>query len=591
MRKVRLLCLGISLLPSLLLAADGQQAPEAASALQSRSLWQGRQMAVATANPYATAAGVQMLEAGGNALDAAIAAQMVLALVEPQSSGLGGGGFLLYWDGRQLSGWDGRERAPAAADGQLLLDEQGQPLPFMSAVASGRSVGVPGLLPMLHAAQQKHGRLRWSRLLQPAIELAEQGFAVSARLEHLLRIDPLLRSNPPAAAFYYQADGTPWPVGHRLRNPALAQILRQLARQPDALRRAPAASAIVRSVQQPPLAGRLSQQDLQDYQPVQRQPLCGQWQQYRICGLPPPSSGWLTQMQILGLLDQLPPLPASNPARSIELLHRYSEASKLAWADRARYIADPAFTPAPADDWRSLLAPGYLRQRASLIGSSAMPPPAAGEPGPLPLALASQPEQPEYGTTQISVIDRAGRAVSMTSSIEQAFGSRRLCDGGTGLPGGFLLNNQLTDFAFAPTDAQGVPVANRVQPGKRPRSSMNPLLVFDAASGELLASLGSPGGSAIIHYTARSLLALQGTLNGQPLDAQAAINQGNFASNGSRLQLERGQFAPEILQALRERGQQVEEVELTSGLQILLRTAAGLQGGSDPRREGTVGGR
>ena len=563
--------------------------PEAASTPQAKPGWQLQRYAVAAANPLAAEAGRQILQAGGSALDAAIAVQMVLGLVEPQSSGLGGGAFLLHWDGRRLDAWDGRETAPAEADAELFLGRDGQPMAFMAAVVGGRAVGVPGALKMLEAAHRAHGKLPWAVLFIPAIELAEQGFAVSPRLHQLLAADEALRREPAAARFYYRADGSPLPVGHVLRNPALAELLRRIARHGSAaFYRGPVAQALVAQVRQHPAnPGRLQPADLQRYRPLRREALCQLWlAQYRVCGFPPPSSGQLTQMQILGLLEQLPPLaaPLEDGRPSAEFLHRYSEAAKLAFADRAQYIADPAFVAPPAGDWRSLLAPAYLKQRAALIGEQSMGTARHGVPGGAPLALAPQAEQEEYGTSHISIVDAEGHALAMTSSIEQAFGSRLLNDGGSGLPGGFLLNNQLTDFALAPRDAQGRPVANRVEPGKRPRSSMSPTLVFDAKTGELLASLGAPGGAGIIHFNAKTLLGLYQW----QLDAQRAIDLPNFTNFNGPTVLEQGRFPPATLEALRQRGHEVGESELPSGLQAIQRSAGGWFGGADPRREGVV---
>ncbi len=592
----------LALLPAASTNADTRQAellvrpiqPEAATRHaanpQRRALWRGERMAVASANPLASATGLQILRAGGNAVDAAIAVQMVLALVEPQSSGLGGGGFLLYWNGRSLEAWDGRETAPAAADEKLLLDATGQPLPFAQAVASGRAVGTPGLVALLASVHRRHGRLPWPALLLPAIELAEQGFSVSPRLHSLLAADTLLAQNPAARRFYYHADGRPLAVGERLRNPALAAILRQIARRgPEAFYRGPVARSMVEAAAREPLPGQLALHDLRYYQPVRREPLCRIWHtRYRVCGFPPPSSGWLTSQQILGLLEQLPPLeqPLRAGLPTAAFLHRYDSAARLAFADRARYIADPDFVPPPAGNWLSLLGSDYLRQRASLIGAAPLRDVQPGNPGGPALAQASQPEQPEYGTSHISIIDADGRALAMTSSIEQAFGTRRLVDGGTGLPGGFLLNNQLTDFSFTPTGSDGLPVANRVQPGKRPRSSMNPLLVFDAGNGQLLASLGSPGGAGIIHFTARTLLGLFAWQR----NAQASIDQPNFATFGGPLLLEQGRFPQATLDQLRQMGHEVQETELTSGLQALRWRGDLLEGGADTRREGQVAG-
>lgn len=562
--------------------------PEAATGYTEKPGWATERFAVAAANPLATEAGYEILKAGGSALDAAVAVQMVLTLVEPQSSGIGGGAFLLHWDGDRVVALDGRETAPAAAGEDLFLQADGTPMNFFQAVIGGRSVGVPGAVKMLEQAHRQHGKLPWKALFQTAIRLADEGFPLSPRLHGLLQKDPALRDDPQAAAFYYQADGSPWPVGHRLRNPALAALLREIAEHGSAaFYQGKNAEALVRQVNQHPSnPGQLSLSDLHGYQPRQRDAICTLWQQrYRVCGFPPPSSGHIAQMQILGLLEQLGSLaPLEQGIPAADFLHRYTEAARLAYADRAQFLADPDFTPAPGGDWNTLLAPGYLKQRAALIGSSSMGTAEPGEPGPLPLAFAPQPEQPEYGTSHISIVDAEGNALAMTTSIEQAFGSRLLNDGGTGLPGGYLLNNELTDFAFEPRDAQGKPVANRVEPGKRPRSSMSPTLVFEADSGQLLASVGSPGGAAIIHFTAKTLLGMYGW----GLDAQRAIDLPNFASYNGPTMLEAGRFPSSTLKALKARKHEVRESEMTSGLQAIQRTAHGWFGGADPRREGLV---
>jgi len=570
------------------LTETAQIAPEAASGYSAKPGWAVERFAVAAANPLATEAGYEILKAGGSALDAAIAVQMVLTLVEPQSSGIGGGAYLLHWDGERVAAFDGRETAPASVDENLFLQADGTPMGFLQAVAGGRSVAVPGVLKMLELAHKEHGRLPWKYLFQSAIDLAANGFEISPRLHALLTRDPALRDNPQAATFYYQADGSPWPVGHRLRNPALAALLRDVAEQGSAaFYGGRNAESVVSQVGKHPInPGHLSLADLHDYTPRRLDAICTLWQQrYRVCGFPPPSSGHITQMQILGMLEHLPPLPALDQGvPSADFLHRYTEAARLAYADRAQYLADPDFVPAPGGDWNSLLAPNYLQQRAALIGERSMGTAKAGEPGAMPVAFAAQPEQPEYGTSHISIVDAQGNALAMTASIEQAFGSRLLNDGGTGLPGGYLLNNELTDFAFVPRDAEGRPVANRVEPHKRPRSSMNPTLVFDAKDNRLLASVGSPGGSAIIHFTAKTLLGLYGW----GLDAQRAIDLPNFGSFNGPTVLEAGRFPASTVKALEARGHQVRESALTSGLQAIQRTDSGWFGGADPRREGVV---
>tara|TARA_R110000850_G_scaffold678_15_gene4036 strand:- start:1435 stop:3198 length:1764 start_codon:yes stop_codon:yes gene_type:complete len=562
--------------------------PESESGYEEKPGWSAESFAVAAANPLATDAGYQVLKAGGNAIDAAIAVQMVLNLVEPQSSGIGGGAFLMTYDGGEVRAYDGRETAPQAVNSELFLQD-GEPLEFNQAVVSGLSVGVPGTLRMLEKAHAEQGELAWAELFTPAITLAEEGFAVSNRLHTSLANDEFLRQDRLASQFYYDAQGEPIAVGEMLKNPALAEVLRRVAAQGSAaFYEGDVAADIVERVQNhPERPGALAVEDLSGYEALNREPLCTPWQQWEVCGFPPPSSGHLTVMQILGMLDQQPLLeaPLDNGASSSGWLHQFLEASRLAFADRGRYIADPDFVEAPGGDWSSMLAPDYLEKRSELIdemsmGENAEP----GNPGELAVSWASQPEQPEYGTSHISIVDDEGNAVAMTTTIEQAFGSRILSDGGTGLAGGFLLNNELTDFSFVP-EVDGEPVANRVEPGKRPRSSMSPTLVFDQESGELVASLGSPGGAAIIHYTARTLVALRDW----GLSAQEALNLPHAITLGGDVYVEEGRFPEATMDALRERGHTVSERELTSGLQAIMRLNDGsLFGGADPRREGVV---
>lgn len=562
--------------------ATGQQAARPAS--------RHARFAVAAANPLATEAGRQMLARGGSALDAAIAVQMVLTLVEPQSSGIGGGAFLLHWDGQRVQAFDGRETAPAAADERLFLTPEGKPMAFLDAVVGGRSVGVPGTVRMLEMAHAQHGRLRWAALFEPAIRLAETGFPVSPRLHAMLQADAHLRKDPTAAAFFYQPDGTPWPVGHRLKNPELAEVLRRLARDGSrALHEGEIAQAIVAKVQgHPGNPGRMTLADLAGYHAKAREAICHDHtagsRRWKICGFPPPSSGAIAVGQILGLMARTgaaqEPLAADTGLPSADWLHTYMEASRLAFADRAQYLGDPDFVPAPGGDWRSLLDPTYLDARAQLIGAQRAPTAPAGVPGPVRTSFAPMAEQIEYGTSHISIVDAEGRAVSMTTTIEDAFGARQMVRG-------FLLNNELSDFSFAPADAAGRPVANRVEPGKRPRSSMAPTLVFDA-EGRLAASAGSPGGALIIHYTARTL---HGLLQWR-LDPQAAIDLPNFGTTGGPVVLEKGRFPAPVIEALKARGHEVREQDMTSGLQAIARgTQDGRtiwRGSADPRREGVV---
>ena len=571
--------------------------PESATGLQAKPGWVFRQQAVAAANPLAADAGLQVLRAGGSAVDAAIAVQMVLTLVEPQSSGIGGGAFLLHFDGRRVQAFDGRETAPAGATEDQFLGGDGKPMPFMDAVASGRSVGTPGAVAMLAMAHRQHGKLPWARLFEPAIRLAEQGFAVSPRLHGLLSTESALKADPVAAAYFFRADGTPHPMGHLLKNPELAAVLRELAvTGPLALHDGPVARAIVAKVQQHPrLPGALSLEDLRRYQPREREALCVDHpvppRALRLCGFPPPSSGAVAVGQILGLLARTPqgaaPLSATPGA---DWLHTYMEASRLAFADRAQYLADPDFVAPPAGRWDSLLAPRYLDERARLITPARAPQVGPGRPGGAPTAHAPMPDQPEYGTSHISIADRFGNALAMTTTIEAGFGARLMVNTGQGRAGGFLLNNQLTDFSFAPRDTQGVAIANRVEPGKRPRSSMSPTLVFDQGTGELMMSAGSPGGALIIHFTTKTLL---GTLGGG-LTPQVAIDLPNFGTLGGPVMLEAGRFPAATVQALQGLGHTVSETPMPSGLQALQRGVVGGNpvwlGGADPRREGVVAG-
>ncbi len=563
--------------------------PEGPSGYATKPGWAVSRFAVAAANPLATDAGFQVLKAGGSAVDAAVAVQMVLTLVEPQSSGIGGGALLLHWDGFAMQAWDGRETAPAAADERMFLGADGKPMPFARAVVGGLAVGVPGAVRMLEVAHRAQGRLPWAQLFQPAITLAEQGFALSPRLHRQLREDSALRQDPQAAAYFYRADGQPHPVGHRLRNPALAEVLRRIAAGGSAaLHQGSVAADVVARVQQHATnPGRITLADLAGYEVKLREPICTDWKaRYRVCGMPPPSSGHLAVMQILGLLERSAPVatPLVDGVPSADWLHAYTEASRLAFADRALYVADPEFVAPPAGRWTSLLDPDYLQSRAALIGSTSVQQAQPGQPGVSRSAWGAQADQPEHGTSHISIVDGQGRVLAMTTTIEAAFGARLMADGGTGLAGGFLLNNELTDFSLAPADGQGRPVANRVQPGKRPRSSMSPTLVFDRRDGRLLMSVGSPGGPAIIHFTAKTLI---GALD-WGLDAQRAIDLPNFGSFNGPTVLEVGRFPRATVEALKSRGHRVVEIDLTSGLQALERRGDGWFGGADPRREGVV---
>ena len=556
-------------------------APEAASGWIDKPGWQGRDFMVAAANPLAVDAGYQIIKAGGSAVDAAIAVQLVLTLVEPQSSGIGGGSLMLVWDGKQVAAVDGRETAPAAATDQLFMKE-GKPMAFYEGVVGGRSVGAPGTVRALALAHERYGKLPWATLFEPAITLAEQGFVISPRLATLLAKDPYLAGDPDARAYFYQADGTPKTAGTRLTNPALARVLRTLASDgPDAFYHGPLAEAMVAKVHAHPTnPGVLSAADLASYRAKLRDGLCFDYRQSEICGFPTPSSGTIALGQIFGMLESrdmaaLKPVQGEQGqlAASSEAIHLYSEAARLAFADRNQYVADVVDVPVTG-----LLDKGYLAQRGHLIGNRSM---GVAQPGNPPRALArgrdATPELPS--TSHISIVDKSGMAVAMTSSIEDGFGSRLMVNG-------YLLNNQLTDFSFTSVDAAGLPVANRVEPGKRPRSSMSPLLVFDKASGELEMSLGSPGGSAIINYVGKALLGTQDW----GLDLQQAINLPNFGSRNGPTELEQGRTPDAVVQGLKARGHEVLLNEQTSGLQGVQRHADGWLGAADPRREGVARG-
>jgi len=527
---------------------------------------------IATANPHASQAGLEMLRAGGSALDAALAAQFVLNLTEPQSSGIGGGAFVLHWDeaARRVSAYDGRETAPAAARLDRFLQPDGKPMPIGEAINSGRSVGVPGVLRALELAHAKHGRLPWARLFEPAIRLAEDGFPVSPRLHALIEADPILRINAATRAYFYLPDGSPLPVGYRLKNPPFAAVLRRIAQEgPDAFYLGAIARDIAATVASHPIPGDLTVADLAAYRGVEREAVCGGYRGHRICGMPPPSSGGIGVLAILGVLERFP-LADLRPGSS-GAAHLFAEAGRLAYADRDHYVGDPDFVQVPA---AGLIDPGYLRARAKLVDpAKSMVRALPGSPAGARTALGADASVEAAGTSHVSVVDAQGNAVAMTTTIESPFGSRILVRG-------FLLNNELTDFSLAP-DEGGKLAANRVEPGKRPRSSMSPSLVF-APDGAFFMTLGSPGGSAIINYVAKTLV---GILDWK-LDIQQAIAAPNMGSRNRETEIEEGTALEGIAAALRALGHPVATVELNSGLHGIMRTPGGLAGGADPRREG-----
>ncbi len=533
---------------------------------------------VAAANRHAAAAGYTVLKQGGTAMDAAVAVQTVLNLVEPQSSGIGGGAFLLYWDAKAktLQAFDGRETAPSAATPAYFLMPDGRPSGFWDAVVGGRSVGVPGTLRLLETAHRLHGRKPWAELLQPAIDLAEAGFEISPRLadsiEHNSGAKRRLAEFAQTRSYFYQADGTAKKAGSVLRNPEFANTLRLVAgKGADGFYQGPVAEDIVAAVKATPgNPGMMTMQDLKDYRVKIREPVCVSYREYRVCGMGPPSSGGLTVGQILSLLSGFD-LASMGP--SADAVHLFAEAAKLAYADRALYMADADYVAVPAD---GLLAPGYLAGRARLINRERASGKAeAGEPpqlGRAPWAPDAHVERP--GTSHFVISDGFGNALSMTTTIEMGFGSRVMVRG-------FLLNNELTDFSRSP-EKGGRLVANRVQGGKRPRSSMAPSIVF--ANGRPVLLVGSPGGSRIINYVAQTIIAILDW----GLDPQQAAGMGHFVNRNGRTELEVGTAAADLAVELEARGHEVSVRDLNSGIHAILIREGELLGGADPRREGVA---
>ncbi|AWM78413.1 gamma-glutamyltransferase [Phenylobacterium parvum] len=557
-------------LPASPVLAREAKAPAAAPAAKAKETGM-----VAAAHPLAVEAGVSVLRRGGSAVDAAVAVQAALGLVEPQSSGIGGGAFITYYDAktRKVTAYNGRETAPAGASPDMFLGPDGKPLSFVAAVTSGRSTGVPGAVAMLHMAQKAHGRLAWKDLFTEAEALADQGFAVTPRLAALAASRAPQARQPDAVAYFTKPDGQLIQAGDILRNPAYAATLRKIAAEgPAALLEGEIAEAIVRRTTEGPLPGTLTLADLKAYKPKVSEAVCRPYRVYVVC-VPPAPSGGPAVLMGLGILANTD-IAAHGPD-TVQGWYLFSQASRLMYADRDRYFGDPDFVDVPV---KGLLDPAYLKARAALI-----PPQVAGAPPPPGKpkgagARAPDATQEPGGTTHFVIVDGDGNVVSMTTTVESLFGSGRMVHG-------FFLNNQLTDFSFSPTEKDGVAAANAVAPGKRPRSSMAPAVVLDR-KGRFYAAVGSPGGNSILAY---NLKALVGVLDWK-LSMQEAVALPNLISRGAPYLSEPAKFAPGVVEGLAARG-----VVLVgsggaegSGLHGVMVTPQGLSGGADPRREGVA---
>ena len=549
--------------------------PEGASGLAPKPLVKAKDHMIVAAHPLAAEAGLEMLRKGGAAIDAGIAAQMVLNLVEPQSSGIGGGAFMLYWDAaaKTLSSYDGRETAPAGATPELFLDAVGKPLPRPVAMHSGRSVGVPGVLAAFKQVHDAYGKLPWADLFKPAIALAREGFPVSQRLAKMLANADPNTFGASARAYFFDETSKPRPPGYTLKNEALAETFETIARgSTDAFYKGSIAADMAKSVQNDPRGqGSLSEDDLANYRPKVRDAVCSPYRGRTVCGAGPPSSGAVAVSQTLGLIA---PVDLGTTPMSASAVHTIMEAERLAFADRSRYIADPDMVAVPVE---GLLDADYLAARHKLIDAeSAAKNVAPGTPPNLTRAFGRDHTKEKGGTSHISVVDGDGDAFSLTTSIEFAFGARSMVHG-------FLLNNQLTDFSFLPKDEDGMGVANRVEAGKRPRSSMDPTMVF-GPDGELDYVLGSPGGPGIILFNLKTIIAL---LDWR-MDAAQAASLVNFGGTTRGVILETGAKWDSLAADLETKGHKVRRMPMTSGQHVIAVTPGGLEGGADPRRDGVA---
>lgn len=549
--------------------------PEAATGTDVKKAVFGKSHMVAAANPYASEAGFNVLNQGGSAIDAAIAVQLVLTLVEPQSSGIGGGAFILHWDkqNKKLVTFNGRETAPSESTPELFLNEQGEPVRWIEAVVGGRSIGAPGVLKALHLAHQQYGKLPWEKLFEDAIRLADEGFIVSPRLAKLvaMRFNPGVTQLSPIKDYFFP-NGEPIQAGQLLVNKPLANVYKNIATQGvDYFYKGELAQKMVTAARNSAIApGLLSLEDLALYEAKVEEAVCGPYRSFKICGMAPPSSGGIAVAQILG---QLAPYDLDSMApNSLDAVHLFTQSSRLAFADRNRYIADPEFVQVPTHE---LLSTDYLSARAKLISQdNDMGKAKAGTVTSL-LARADDNAIEMPSTSHISIVDGDGNAISMTTSVEMAFGSAVMVEG-------FILNNQLTDFSLRP-EYKGELVANRLEPLKRPRSSMAPTMVFDE-SGDLKVVVGSPGGSRIINYVAQTLV---GVLDWD-LSIQEAINLGKVTNRNDVTSLEQNMPVADLKAGLEAKGHKVSVRSLNSGIHGIVINENGLEGGADPRREGKV---
>jgi gamma-glutamyltranspeptidase/glutathione hydrolase len=546
--------------------------PEPTSNLTKNRMVFAQQQMVVSANPYISEAGNMILAQGGNAVDAAVATALMVTLVEPQSGGIGGGGFMLYFNPKEgvLTSIDARETSSSTTKENQYLDDNDKPLNYGQAVFLGTSVGVPGLLKGLELLHQKYGSLEWNKLFLPTIRLAKEGFIISPRLHTLIVKDPFLLKNTNASRYFFDKDLNPLPIGYLLKNPELAKVLEEVSiHGVEKFYEGEIAKDITRAVNQHLTPGGLNEDDLKQYQAVERKVVCGPYRSWKICGMAPPSSGGITLISMLGILQNFP----LSQLDEIDYLHFLSEAGRLAYADRDRYIADPDFIDIPID---SMMDTKYTKERSHLISKSkSMTKAKPGIFNQLPVQLGSDSNSELPATSHISIVDKNGQAVSMTISVASAFGSRIMTNG-------FFLNNEMTDFSFMAKENQQL-IANRIEPTKRPRSSMSPTFVFDEQQ-RLVMALGSAGGPSIINYVAKTIT---GVLD-RNLNIQEAIDYPNIGSRNQETELEKESMVEKYAQELQERGHPILIREMNSGTQGIFINRDGLWGGVDGRREGVA---